>query len=63
MTTGEVARLARDAGVGQLVLTGFGPHVEDVAAHRDEVAATFEGVHVAEDGDRVPIPRPRKPGG
>lgn len=63
MTTGEVARLASEAGVGQLVLTGFLPGVDDAAAHRDEVATIFDRVRAAQDGDRFPIPRPRKPGG
>ena len=61
MTALEAALIASDAGVGQLVLTGFLPHVDDPAAHRDEAAAHFDPVRVAEDGDRVPVPRPRKP--
>jgi ribonuclease Z len=62
MTALEAALIASDAGVGQLVLTGFLPHVDDPSAHREEAAAQFERVSVAEDGDRVAVPRPRKPG-
>jgi ribonuclease BN (tRNA processing enzyme) len=61
-TATEVARLAAEAEVTQLVLTGFFPENDDPEPLRAEVAAHFGEVRVVEDGDRISIPRPRKPG-
>lgn len=62
MVTTEAGQLAAQAGAGQLVLTGFLPDVDDPIRHCEEAAQAFESVTAANDGDRIPIPRPRKPG-
>lgn len=61
MTAAEAGRLAAEAGVKELLLTGFGPDVDDPRGHADEAAAHFSNVRAAEDGDRIPVPRPKKP--
>ncbi len=62
MTASEAGRLAKTAGVGRLVLTGFPPEHDDPSTLAQEVAETFGPVAVAEDEDRIPIPRPPKAG-
>lgn len=64
MTAEEAGRLARAAGVGHLVLTGFhrdGPPPERLV---EQVRAGCDAeVTAAEDGLRVPIPKPKPSGG
>lgn len=61
MTAREVAELATEAGVAELVLAGFAPDLDDPAELRAQVAEHFPAVRTVEDGDRIPIPRPPKP--
>ena len=61
LTAEQAARIARDAGARELVLTHFSQRYPiDDAAERfwSEAAAVFDGpIHVAEDLMRIPFPR------
>ena len=61
MTAEEAAKLARSAGVKQLVLTHFDPMYPSIEPFAEEAAAIFPQVALATEGARFPIPRPKKP--
>ena len=56
MTAAQAAELAREAGVGQLVLTHLWPE-EDPGRYREEAAAIFPNVTAAREGMIIPIDR------
>ncbi len=60
IATGEIARLARDAGVGELLLSHIIPPISNepgqVAAFMDGMASVYGGsIRVARDMQRVPV--------
>jgi ribonuclease Z len=57
LTAAQAATIARDAGVGELVLTHFSARYDDVSKFVDEAGAIFENVRTVEDFDRVPLVR------
>ena len=60
LTAGEAGRIAAEAGARLLVLTHFSQRYETGPAHRlrDDAAAAFGGeIVVAEDLDRIAVPR------
>jgi ribonuclease Z len=57
MTARMAAELARDANVGQLVLTHFSQRYTDPRAFAVEAAAVHARVIAVNDGDQVDIPR------
>lgn len=58
LTAGQAGRLAREAGVGTLVLSHFSARYADVEPFADEARAEFGGeVVLATDFVRVPVPR------
>jgi ribonuclease Z len=62
ITTHEIAGLARDAGVGELVLTHIVPPITNdaaqVTAYVDGMSEFYPGpIHVARDTERVPVVR------
>ncbi|BBX16260.1 ribonuclease Z [Mycolicibacterium duvalii] len=62
LTARQAARVAAECGVRRLVLTHFSQRYPDLAEHRAEAQAAFDGdVVVAEDLMRVPVP-PRSVG-
>jgi len=63
LTAGQAARVARDAGVGHLVLTHFSQRYTDPGEfERQARAAGFDGdLTVAHDLLRVPLPKRRTP--
>ncbi len=61
MTAGEAGRLAAEAGAHQLVLTHFSSRYTDAGRFRSQAEAWFPRVIVAEDFDRIPIPRRPRP--
>ncbi|MFI6348957.1 ribonuclease Z [Streptomyces sp. NPDC050560] len=63
LTAGQAARAAAEAGVRHLVLTHFSQRYTDPSAYgREARAAGFTGeLTVADDLDRVPLPRRRTP--
>lgn len=64
MTAEEAGRLAEAAGVRCLVLTGFPPAGEVPQKLVDAARKSHPGqVEAAHDGLRVPVSKPRKPGG
>ena len=62
MTAGQAAALAREAGVGRLVLTHYSQRHPDEADFAREAAAIFPDVVAARDLDRIPFPSRRRPG-
>lgn len=60
LTAGHAARLARDGGARQLVLTHYSQRYPDEAAFAEEAAAVFPDVVAVRDGDRVPVPPRRR---
>lgn len=63
LTAGDAGRLARDAGVGRVVLTHFSQRYGDAPGrYGDEAGAVFDEVIVAADLDRIDVPpRARRP--
>ena len=59
LTAREAATIAREAGVGLLVLTHFSSRYPDSAAHVREAAEVFPNVIAAEDLDVIPMPSAR----
>ncbi|WP_190813885.1 ribonuclease Z [Saccharopolyspora pogona] len=60
LTAAQAARVAAECGVRCLVLTHFSQRYSDPQRFHDEAAAVFDGpVVVAEDLQRVPVPRRR----
>jgi ribonuclease Z len=57
MTAAQAATLARDAGVGQLVLTHFSQRYPDVAAFVAEAAPIFPRCVAARDGETIAMPK------
>ena len=58
LTARQAARVAAECGVRQLVLTHFSQRYPDLARHREEAAAVFDGdIVVAEDLARIAVPR------
>lgn len=57
LTARQAATIAREAGVGQLVLTHFSSRYDDADDHRREAEAVFDHVITAEDFAVVPFPR------
>jgi ribonuclease Z len=58
LTAGQAGRLAREAGVGTLVLSHFSARYTAVEPFADEAAAEFDGeIVLATDLLRVPVPR------
>ena len=55
LTAREAATIAREAGVGRLVLTHFSSRYPDTQGHLEEASAVFVDVEAAEDLDRFPI--------
>ncbi|MDG1572606.1 ribonuclease Z [Robiginitalea sp. M366] len=49
-TARQAARIAADAGVGQLILGHFSTRYKDLSAFRTEAAAIFTNTELAEDG-------------
>jgi len=60
-TAGDAARIAKAAGVGQLVLTHFSQRHPKVEAFMEEAAPIFPNVIAVEDGQRVALPTLRRP--
>lgn len=60
MTAAEAGRLAAAAGAKHLVLTHFDPGYDDLGPFLDEAGAHVGSVSLAQDGARLPIPRPKK---
>jgi ribonuclease Z len=60
LTAAQAATIARDAGVGQLVLTHFSQRYPDTAPFVAEAAAIFPAVVAVDDGDVVPMPKRRR---
>jgi ribonuclease Z len=63
LTAAQAATIAREAGVGQLVLTHFSQRYPDTAPFVEEAAAIFPAVTAVKDGDVVPMPKRRRAGG
>ena len=61
MTAKEAGTLARDAGVGCVVLTHFSQRYRDVEPLRAEAATLHDNVIAANDGDRIPLPARKRP--
>ena len=59
LTAREAATIAREAGVGLLVLTHFSARYPDLDRHRREAEAVFPDVVVAHDLAVVPFPERR----
>lgn len=60
LTVQQAARVAAESGVRQLVLTHFSQRYPDPARFLDEAKAEFDGeIVVAEDLERVPVPKRR----
>jgi ribonuclease Z len=57
LTAREAATIARDSGVGRLVLTHFSSRYDDLDGHVAEASAVFDNVHVARDLETVMFPR------
>ncbi|MGZ4765127.1 MAG: ribonuclease Z [Ilumatobacteraceae bacterium] len=57
LTAREAGRLAAQAGVRRLVLTHFSRRYNDVQAFANEAREEFGDVIVANDLDRIPVPR------
>jgi len=57
LTAAEAATIAREAGVGRLVLTHFSQRYADVAAFVREAEPIFESVVAARDGETIPVPK------
>ena len=57
LTATEAATIAREAGVGQLVLAHFSQRYPDAQAFVDEARAVFPNAVAARDGDRIPLPK------
>ena len=60
LTAAQAATIARDAGVGQLVLTHFSQRYPENAPFVDEAKAIFANVVAVRDGDVVPMPPRRR---
>jgi ribonuclease Z len=60
MTAREAATIARDAGARQLVLTHISQRYRDVEPFVEEARAIHPDSVLAEDGDVVPVPPPRR---
>jgi len=60
MTAREAATIARDAGARQLVLTHISQRYRDVEPFVEEAKAIHPDSVLAEDGDVVPVPPPRR---
>ncbi|MCB0993549.1 MAG: hypothetical protein KDB21_00560, partial [Acidimicrobiales bacterium] len=56
LTAAGAARLARDCGVGRLVLAHYSERYDDEQAFADEAAEVFPDVVAARDLTRVPFP-------
>ncbi|HYT16657.1 MAG TPA: ribonuclease Z, partial [Thermoplasmata archaeon] len=54
----QAATIAKDAGVGILVLTHLSPRYEDPATILEDARKVFENVRVAEDFMEVEVPYP-----
>jgi len=63
LTAAQAATIAREAGVGQLVLTHFSQRYPETAPFVAEAAAIFPAVVAAKDGVTIPMPRRRRAGG
>jgi ribonuclease Z len=61
LTAREAATIAREAGVGRLVLTHFSSRYPDLEGHRREAAEIVDDVVVAEDLMVVDLPPERPP--
>lgn len=61
MTSAQAAWLAREAGVGTLVLSHFSQRYPDADRFEEDAAAIFPDVVVAEDLDVVPVPGREEP--
>jgi ribonuclease Z len=59
-TAEQAATIARDAGVGQLVMGHFSTRYEDGAAHEQEARAIFANSHAGEDLWRIEVPFTRR---
>jgi ribonuclease Z len=60
LTAQQAARVAAESGVRQLVLTHFSQRYPDPVRFLDEAKAEFDGeIVVAEDLERVPVPKRR----
>jgi ribonuclease Z len=60
LTATDAATIARDAGVGRLVLTHFSQRYPDDAPFLAEAAAIFPDVVAARDGATIPMPKRRR---
>lgn len=60
LTARHAATIAREAGVGLLVLTHFSSRYPDLAGHLREASAVFDRVVVAEDLAAIPFPAARR---
>ncbi len=59
-TAAQAARLAKEAGVKQLVLSNFSPRYTSLDDFKKEAEAIFPGVLIGEADMRIEIPRPAK---
>jgi ribonuclease Z len=57
MTAAQAAEVARQAGVGQLLLTHFSQRYQEVTPFVDEARRIFPNVIAARDGDVIPLPK------
>lgn len=57
-TAAEAARIAKEAGVRQLVLTHISARYDDASILAEEARRIFPNVIVAEDLMRIPVPHP-----
>jgi ribonuclease Z len=62
MTAVEAATLAREAGVGRLVLTHFSQRYTSVEPFEHEARAIFPNVVAARDGGRIGVPKRERVG-
>lgn len=62
LTAAQAGRVAAESRVRRLVLTHFSQRYGEPACFHDEAAAVFNGdIIVAEDLDRVPVPKRQRP--
>lgn len=61
LTAADAGRIARDAGVGLLVLSHFSDRYDDVAELVDEARRYVPNVIAAEDFTTIVVPAPRRP--
>lgn len=62
MTAGDAASIAREAGVGRLVLTHFSQRYTSVEPFEEEARAIFADSVAARDGRRVAVPKRTRAG-